>query len=410
MIWSIIYHSWLGFVLLIWANVVWIKANKRGYMMISSPFLVIYAVCLLIINYVYGMKFSNDELPPVLNGVNMQQIGLIKYEKYAVIHLLLKSLLTIPFWLTMRTMFQEKLIMKHKRYEEIMQKILEEIDGRKIKTIFLIKRFCLFGLMWIIVLTFFVIAVNGEDMSLLRIINMSFFLFFVLLFQLCFNTWLRLMRIFWYTLIIYSMTALMIIYVHQFDDFPEFPWLHSEIGLRKYCTRILGIKLLSFTAVIILTGIQINHFHATFLRLFQKTEHKIGESSTDESQPSVSYYKFYLNCYKFILYIWYHIIFFFIKDWEIYRKNIKSFLEKILVWIEIHFYKFLFVALFWEATKTVRSFKHYWLICLKFSCLPDLFLKHSNLEYIGFRCICEKWSLEIKDCKDNIDFISHFHH
>lgn len=294
MIWSIIYHSWLGFILLVWANVIWIKTNKRENMMKSSPFLVIYAVCLLLINYTYGMKFTDNELPSALTGVNSQQIGLIKYEKYAYIHLFLKSLLTVSFWITMRLMFQEKVIMEHKntlRFEETIRHLIEEMNNRKNLTTSLLNKLCLYGLMWIIVLSLFAIAVNGEEMTLFRIINMCFFLCFVLLFQLYFKMWLKVMGVFWFTLIIYSMAALMSIYVYQFDNFSEFPW-QLEIGLRKYQTGILGVKLFSFTAVIILTGIQMNHFHGKFLKLFQNS-HPLsvvenGENSTDEKSLSVS--------------------------------------------------------------------------------------------------------------------------
>uniref|UniRef100_A0A6P4EDF8 Piezo-type mechanosensitive ion channel component-like isoform X3 n=1 Tax=Drosophila rhopaloa TaxID=1041015 RepID=A0A6P4EDF8_DRORH len=39
MAWSIVYHSWLTFVLLLWANVLWMIPNQRKAMMRSSPLL-----------------------------------------------------------------------------------------------------------------------------------------------------------------------------------------------------------------------------------------------------------------------------------------------------------------------------------------------------------------------------------
>ena len=41
--WSITYHSWLTFVLLLWACVLWMIPNQRAAMLRCSPFLVIYA-------------------------------------------------------------------------------------------------------------------------------------------------------------------------------------------------------------------------------------------------------------------------------------------------------------------------------------------------------------------------------
>lgn len=61
--WSIIYHSWLTFVLLLWANILWMIPNQRKAMMRSSPFIVCYAELLLIAQYIYGMNLKNDELP-----------------------------------------------------------------------------------------------------------------------------------------------------------------------------------------------------------------------------------------------------------------------------------------------------------------------------------------------------------
>lgn len=74
------------------------------------------------------------------------------------------------------------------------------------------------------------------------------------------------------------------IYAYQFDDFPNFPW-QLEIGLRKHQTGTLFLKLLSFTSLIILTGIQLNHFHQKFLQYFESVKLRgvvNGESSSDD--------------------------------------------------------------------------------------------------------------------------------
>lgn len=57
------YHSWLTFVLLLSANVLWMIPNQRKAMMRSSPFIVLYAEALLIAQYIYGMDLNNEELP-----------------------------------------------------------------------------------------------------------------------------------------------------------------------------------------------------------------------------------------------------------------------------------------------------------------------------------------------------------
>lgn len=54
-------------MLLIWANLIWIMPNQRKNMLNSSPFLVIYAELLLLAQYLYGMKLTDDELPSTVN-------------------------------------------------------------------------------------------------------------------------------------------------------------------------------------------------------------------------------------------------------------------------------------------------------------------------------------------------------
>lgn len=291
MIWSILFHSFPGFILLLWVNVIWIKSNKRETMMKSSPFLVTYAAFLLLISYFDGIKFSYDELPSFMN--NVRSIGLKEYRDYVVVHLFLKTVLMVPLLMTMRLRCQERLIMEHKktlRFEEAVLHLAQEKDESRNLTIHLLRKIFLFTLMWIIVFTLFLIAVHGDKMTLFRIINMCFFLTFILLFQLCFKAWLKAMGVFWYCLIIYSMATLVLIYAYQFKRFPELSW-QAEIGLQKYETRKLGIILFSFTFVMILTGLQMNHLHSEFLKLFDESgESSVRsdeESSTDERIPMV---------------------------------------------------------------------------------------------------------------------------
>lgn len=57
------YHSWFGFVLLIWSNIVWIASNQRNLLLKTSPFLVAYGISLILINFMYGFNLTDDELP-----------------------------------------------------------------------------------------------------------------------------------------------------------------------------------------------------------------------------------------------------------------------------------------------------------------------------------------------------------
>jgi len=47
-----------------------------------SPVVVIYAECLLILQYIYAFDLTNDELPDSLpgSGYRLDEIGLVKYK------------------------------------------------------------------------------------------------------------------------------------------------------------------------------------------------------------------------------------------------------------------------------------------------------------------------------------------
>lgn len=62
--WSITYHSWLTFVLLIWSCTLWMIRNRRKYAMISSPFMVVYANLLLILQYIWSFELPEIKKVP----------------------------------------------------------------------------------------------------------------------------------------------------------------------------------------------------------------------------------------------------------------------------------------------------------------------------------------------------------
>lgn len=211
-IWSIVYHSWFGFVLLIWANVVWIASNQRELLLKTSPFLVAYGVSLILINFIYGLDLTDDELPDKViiyyqnplfqlilslnlqlqsTNINLIQIGLIKYTNYPVYPLLVKSLFTISFWVSLRHMISER-----NDKEQLISRINSQISRinllkqneehysetvRKVAKV--LNRICVFCWVWIIISILFTMAITGEKMTFLRILDMTFFFVYLLIFQ-----------------------------------------------------------------------------------------------------------------------------------------------------------------------------------------------------------------------------------
>ncbi|XP_035745317.1 piezo-type mechanosensitive ion channel component 1-like, partial [Egretta garzetta] len=108
MVWSITYHSWLTFVLLLWACLIWTVRSRHHFAMLCSPFLLLYGVALCSLQYVWGMDLA-PELPTRVGFMSLEQLGLV-HPKYPCLDLGAKLLLTLTFWLLLREFVKEKLL------------------------------------------------------------------------------------------------------------------------------------------------------------------------------------------------------------------------------------------------------------------------------------------------------------
>ncbi|XP_030554835.1 piezo-type mechanosensitive ion channel component isoform X6 [Drosophila novamexicana] len=299
MAWSIVYHSWLTFVLLLWANVLWMIPNQRKAMMRSSPFIVLYAELLLVAQYIYGMDLNNDELPTKVStaGINLQQIGFerpIENQMRPCVPLIVKTAFVLMFWVTSRQFFKEK---RDRRRDSTLADIIAPLqitvgsagstylinDGKKTSKFLkkagdVIKNLLVRLWIWLLVLVIFLCAITGEDMTGFRICYMALFLFFLLVFQSSSKAWVKIMYGFWLFLIFYAMSILILIYTYQFDKFDTY-WkdylnvsqtLQADIGLKLYKTKDLFLHLVSPTIIVILTVIQVHYFHKRFIASLQQ--------------------------------------------------------------------------------------------------------------------------------------------
>ncbi|XP_025831153.1 piezo-type mechanosensitive ion channel component [Agrilus planipennis] len=304
MTWSITYHSWLTFILLLWANLLWIIPNQRRSMLRSSPFLVFYAWFLLISAYIYSMNLTEDELPSHIKNINLAQIGFQKVTELPCNPLLVKCLYTAMFWITLRQYMQERkeaqrsntladmvaplqvtvtTVQGVAKQEEHQSKLLEQIGK-------IFKRFLTKFWIWVVAITLFAVAITGKNMTVFRIIYMALFLFFILSFQMSFKVWRKMMFGFWLIVIIYSMIILILVYTYQFDNFPEYwrDYLHvpedqqNDIGLERYETKRLFIRLVTPTFFVIITVIQLHYFHKNFLDISEPKNVSIIDSRSEE--------------------------------------------------------------------------------------------------------------------------------
>lgn len=87
------YHSWTTFILLLWALILWMVPNKRESMMKWSPFIVFYSTLLLVVQYVFSMNLTDEELPPFIlikgfANISMADLGFKKRDQSSFSHLL----------------------------------------------------------------------------------------------------------------------------------------------------------------------------------------------------------------------------------------------------------------------------------------------------------------------------------
>lgn len=74
-VWSITYHSWLTFVLLLWACLIWMVRARRHFATLCSPFILLYGLSLCSLQYVWGMDLEL-ELPHDVGTMSLKQLGL----------------------------------------------------------------------------------------------------------------------------------------------------------------------------------------------------------------------------------------------------------------------------------------------------------------------------------------------
>ncbi|XP_041451232.1 piezo-type mechanosensitive ion channel component isoform X3 [Drosophila obscura] len=290
MIWSIVYHSWLTFVLLIWANILWMIPNQRRSMMRSSFFVVLYAEFLVVTQYIYGMNIYEEELPTKVTscGFNLEQIGFVHPQNKGSqpwIPLTVKTGFLFVFWITSRQYFKEKA--EDRTQSDLLQQIFGPHHSRSEHLLFeksqaprlivfifkSVTNFITRIWMWLLIFLIFLCAMIDRVMTGFRICYMSLFLLFLMVFQMSLQLWIKFLYGYWMFLIFYAMSILTVIYTYQFDNFDYYwekflnvqPTLQNDIGLRRYQTKELFLHLLIPTLTVIFTVVQLHYFHRRFM-------------------------------------------------------------------------------------------------------------------------------------------------
>ncbi|XP_052818789.1 piezo-type mechanosensitive ion channel component 1-like isoform X1 [Mya arenaria] len=284
MVWSILYHSWLTFVLLLAACIIWMFPNSRRVCYMLSPFILFYGIGLLCIQFVFGMDLKN-ELPTEKNGIRLRDIGLVTYP-HPCIPLAIQVAFTLCFWLTLRQYMRERrssVLAEADKYP--LEPVVTPTTPTSPKSLSEMLRqyvWCMLCKYWIFLCATMLLVISLQEVVVYRIIYMILFLMFVITFQYAYRFWRLTMKLFWWVVILYSMVVLIILYTYQFENIAK-AWRDvtklpnetlADIGLEQFNTVGLFVRLLTPTTFLILLIIQVHYFHVPFLAISDLDRYK----------------------------------------------------------------------------------------------------------------------------------------
>uniref|UniRef100_A0A8C2ZDS8 Piezo type mechanosensitive ion channel component 1 (Er blood group) n=1 Tax=Cyclopterus lumpus TaxID=8103 RepID=A0A8C2ZDS8_CYCLU len=281
MVWSITYHSWLTFVLLLWACLIWMLRHAAT---LCSPFILLYGLALCCLQYVWAMELQ-PELPTMVGTMSLRQLGLDRAQ-HPCLRLGAMLLFTLTFWLLVRQSVKENFSRKRK-----MTTPLQEVTSggqtsfthththTHTHTSYLFSRGMLMSShakYWIYVCggMFIMVSFAGKLVGY-KIIYMLLFLLCLCLYQVYYSLWRRLLKLFWWLVVAYTMLVLISIYTYQFEDFPGY-WRNftgfteeqlAAIGLETFALSELFSSILIPGFFLLACILQLHYFHKPFMRI-----------------------------------------------------------------------------------------------------------------------------------------------
>ncbi|XP_008564099.1 PREDICTED: piezo-type mechanosensitive ion channel component 1 [Galeopterus variegatus] len=277
MVWSITYHSWLTFVLLLWACLIWTVRSRHQLAMLCSPFILLYGLVLCCLRYVWAMDLR-PELPTTLGPVSLRQLGL-EHTRYPCLDLGAMLLYTLTFWLLLRQFVKEKLLKKAKAPAALTEVTVEDTEPTQARTLLrslgeLVKG--IYAKYWIFVCAgmFIVVSFAGR-LVVYKIVYMLLFLLCLSLFQVYYSLWRKLLKVFWWLVVAYTMLVLIAVYTFQFQDFPMY-WRNltgftneqlGDLGLEQFSVSELFSSILIPGFFLLSCILQLHYFHRPFMQL-----------------------------------------------------------------------------------------------------------------------------------------------
>ncbi|XP_006888832.1 PREDICTED: piezo-type mechanosensitive ion channel component 1 [Elephantulus edwardii] len=277
MVWSITYHSWLTFVLLLWACLIWTVRSRHQLAMLCAPFLLLYGLALCGLRYVWAMDLR-PELPTMLGPVSLHQLGL-QHTRYPCLDLGAMLLYTLTFWLLLRQFVNEKLLRKGQPAAELTGVTVADAEPTQTQTLLRSLGELVSGVYakyWIYVCAgmFIVVSFAGR-LVVYKIVYMFLFLLCLTLFQVYYSLWRKLLKVFWWLVVAYTMLVLTAVYTFQFQDFPAY-WRNltgftdeqlGDLGLEQFSVSELFSSILIPGFFLLACILQLHYFHRPFMEL-----------------------------------------------------------------------------------------------------------------------------------------------
>ncbi|KAF3696681.1 Piezo-type mechanosensitive ion channel component 2 Protein FAM38B [Channa argus] len=298
MMWSITYNNWLTFALLIWSCIIWMMRDRRRYAMMSAPFLAIYGTVLVVLGFLSGLRLSRAELYPGLPSAVIVDFDLNSYHPAPCVHLGAKVFYSFSFWLMFRQQLKEKQeerSMKEKSLDEV--KVMPPEDSQPSPLVAMVISGVKGTLVkyWIFFCCsmFFVVSFSGK-VVVYKILYIVVFLFCVVLYQIHYDMWRRLLKKFWAVVVGYSMVVLIVIYMYQFRSvsglFRQIMGMSEEglrdLGLERYDTVELFARILLPAAFLLACILQLHYFNSDFLSLTDLENVPVRQASREEELRS----------------------------------------------------------------------------------------------------------------------------
>uniref|UniRef100_A0A6Q2YE79 Piezo-type mechanosensitive ion channel component n=1 Tax=Esox lucius TaxID=8010 RepID=A0A6Q2YE79_ESOLU len=275
MVWSITYHSWLTFVLLLWACLIWMLRARRHFATLCSPFILLYGLALCFLQYVWAMELQ-PELPRTVGTMSLKQLGLDRAQ-YPCLRLGAMLLYTLTFWLLLRQSVKDN-FSKKKSKSTPLQEVTTGESGRNESVLKVVGRLVMscYAKYWIYVCggMFIMVSFAGKLVGY-KIIYMLLFLLCLCLYQVYYSLWRRLLKVFWWLVVAYTMLVLITIYTFQFEDFPAY-WKNftgfteeqlADIGLETFKLSELFTSILIPGFFLLACILQLHYFHKPFMKI-----------------------------------------------------------------------------------------------------------------------------------------------